>query len=375
MPELFEKLASEPRLLMEADLRPLQTSRFQPTGFPDLGAARYQLHDGTEMLLVESAQSVANRLEAACWDDAEGDLVESLQGLPYVKINLGELGETTTVHEFHRLNSPYIWEADEKAVNEATNKFKKDLREAIGLKEGASKKKKAKEGEESGEVGADVPGVLNYRRLARSVFKYDPNSLVHGVFLEKLAGRLRLTRALSGFIEAEKVRAAESGGTKMDHVLPKPKQLGLDAKTGFGHVPFHRTEFTAGKITASFNLDLALLRGYGLGKDATDLLIALALFKVQRFLEQGLRLRTACDLETVNGGLRVTRPDGFAIPSLAALEACLKEKIAACASVGLFASPSVTEIEWKPKPKKDSNSKKDEPDQAEETNEEEESES
>jgi CRISPR-associated protein Csb1 len=66
MSELFDRLANEPRLLMEAELRPLQTPRFQPTGFPDLGPARYQLHDGTEMLLVESAQSVANRLEAAC---------------------------------------------------------------------------------------------------------------------------------------------------------------------------------------------------------------------------------------------------------------------------------------------------------------------
>ena len=57
--------------------------------------------------------------------------------------------------------------------------------------------------------------------------------------------------------------------------------MGLDAKEGFGNVPFHRTEFTAEKITAYFNLDLSLLRGYGLGEDATDLLIALALFEDQ----------------------------------------------------------------------------------------------
>ena len=73
------------------ELKPIQGDRFQTTGFPDLGPARYQLHDGTEMLLVESSQSVANRLEAVCWDDAAGDLVKSLTGLPYVKIDLGEL--------------------------------------------------------------------------------------------------------------------------------------------------------------------------------------------------------------------------------------------------------------------------------------------
>jgi CRISPR-associated protein Csb1 len=62
----FQALKSAPRLLMEAELKPLQGDRFQPTGFADLGPARYTLPDGTDMLLVESAQSVANRMELAC---------------------------------------------------------------------------------------------------------------------------------------------------------------------------------------------------------------------------------------------------------------------------------------------------------------------
>ncbi|WP_201789144.1 type I-U CRISPR-associated protein Cas7 [Scytonema hofmannii] len=61
----FTKLQNESRLLIEAELIPLQGTRFQPTGFPDLDAATYTLpgKEKTEMLLVESAQSVANRLE------------------------------------------------------------------------------------------------------------------------------------------------------------------------------------------------------------------------------------------------------------------------------------------------------------------------
>ncbi len=54
------------RILMEVDLKPVQGSRFQPTGFPDLGVASYELADGTSMLLVESAQSMGNRLEVVC---------------------------------------------------------------------------------------------------------------------------------------------------------------------------------------------------------------------------------------------------------------------------------------------------------------------
>ncbi len=59
----FDKLEGAPRLMVEATLEPVQGERFQPTGFPDLGPATYTLPDGTGKLLVESAQSMANRLE------------------------------------------------------------------------------------------------------------------------------------------------------------------------------------------------------------------------------------------------------------------------------------------------------------------------
>ena len=47
---LYTTLQQQPRLLIEADLRPVQGDRFQPTGFPDLGAATYKRPDGTPML-------------------------------------------------------------------------------------------------------------------------------------------------------------------------------------------------------------------------------------------------------------------------------------------------------------------------------------
>ena len=37
----LEQLTGQPRLLVEARLEPVQGTRFQPTGFPDLGAAVY----------------------------------------------------------------------------------------------------------------------------------------------------------------------------------------------------------------------------------------------------------------------------------------------------------------------------------------------
>ena len=41
MPLDLSSLEGAARLLIEVPLRPIQGSRFQPTGFPDLGAATY----------------------------------------------------------------------------------------------------------------------------------------------------------------------------------------------------------------------------------------------------------------------------------------------------------------------------------------------
>ena len=102
---------SSGRLLVEADLVPLQGQRFQPTGFADLGAAVYTLPDGTRMLLVESAQSMANRLEQTIVTP-DGEVIPELEGLSYVAAELkgkdvGPLS-TTTLLEAHRLASPFI---------------------------------------------------------------------------------------------------------------------------------------------------------------------------------------------------------------------------------------------------------------------------
>ncbi len=348
----YNALANQPRLLLEATLKPLQGERFQPTGFADLGPAVYKLPDDSQHLLLESAQSVANYLEKACWDAGKGDLIEALKGLPYVKIDCGRFGTTTTLHEFHRLNSPYLWKGDD---NEKSSAFRKAFCDKLGLKV-PSAKKGDKDSEEEG--SSSVPGVLNHKKMTDAIFWFDPCSLIHGVFLEKLDGRMRVTRALSGFIEAANVRRVESGGVKVDHVLPSPRKAGLDAKGGFGNVPYPKTEFVAEKngITAFFNLDLALLRGYGLPDEGYRLLIAISLLKIRRFLDLDLRLRAACDLEVVTDekntdGLRVTRPKaGFTIPALAELEVECKTLIKQCAGKKLFADkPAESEFKLAPK--------------------------
>lgn len=308
----FKDLKDQSRLLIEANLEPLQGTRFQPTGFPDLGAATYQLPgNNTRMLLLESTQSVANRLENSIWDEANQDIVAPLQGVPYVVVKQDGEILTNSLLEAHRLNSFYILEGKDRSF---FNQLKKEL---------------------------DAPeGPVDFRKLAQTLARYDLNSLLHGIFLAKkeiAGGRFKLARALSGFIEAYNVEVVSSGGVKNDRVNPA-----ADAKKGGGNIPYHREEYTAERITAYFSLDLAQIRGYRLGSDLENLLIAIALYKIQRFLDHGLRLRTACDLDAIS--ITVSRPSGFELPSYADLTKALPVLVKAASSA--FATPPVTVVQY-----------------------------
>jgi CRISPR-associated protein Csb1 len=80
---------------------------------------------------------------------------------------------------------------------------------------------------------------------------------------------------------------------------------------------------------AFFGLDLHQIRGYDLGAAAKRMLVLLALFKIAALLEGDLRLRTACDLVPASP-LRVERPAGFTMPSVAARRAERPSAIATC---------------------------------------------
>lgn len=305
-------LSKAPRLLFEVPLKPVQGQRFQPTGFPGLGAATFQTATGA-CLLVESAQSMANRLEQTCWDSAKQDLKPELQGISHVRVVRG-LGAseserkrskatsflTDTVLESHRINSPYLLEGNNE-----------DFFDTL-----------------KAELGGLDEGPIDRRLLAEKLLKYDVGSLIHGVFLAKkelAGGRLRIARALSAFIEADGVQIAASGGVKNDHVNPQG-----DTKSGFGNVPFARDEFTADRITLYVSLDLGQIRGYGLGEQVERLLILLALYKVRALVDGSLRLRTACDLEAAVNVIGAKRPEGFTLPPIDDISRDLQAVVAAC---------------------------------------------
>lgn len=299
MPLDLTPLQNQPRLLLEVALKPVQGARFQPTGFPNLGHAVYESPDGEgRIVLVESAQSMANRLEAVCWDDNANDWIPPLKGLPIIKV-VDKNGEslTNSVLEAHRINSEYI--ARSKEFEQISEKLNFQKNKPFDVR----------------------------KQLVPVLLEFDINSLIHGVFLEEIAGVIRIPRVLSSFIEAHGASVASSGGVKFNRVDPT-------LKSGEGNVPFSREEWVAERITAYFNLDLRQIRAFGLGNDVERLLIALSLFKIRRFLIEGLRLRTACDLDVDK--ITVTRPDQFELPNIDHLTAELPALIDTVGSKGLF---------------------------------------
>ncbi|WP_028708765.1 type I-G CRISPR-associated RAMP protein Csb1/Cas7g [Propionicicella superfundia] len=268
------------RTTLTLPLVPVAGARFQPTGFPNLGAAVFpRLEDGVEIpcLHVESPQSMANRFEETTWRVAEQRPVEAFDAIPYVEV-VDPDGEflTSSRLEAHRLASAYIMDGSIDGED-----AEKVIERKLGLVAGKP---------------------TNHREVARAIFDLDPLSLVHGVFFARKSWptQPKVARAITSFIDADDVRVAASGGVKTDGVNQKTAE-GRGAESGYGMVPHLRTEYTARAITAYVTVDHEQLRSYGLGDERTELLEAIIDYELSHFFnDEGMRLRTACDLKVVD---------------------------------------------------------------------------
>ena len=122
-----EVLNGESPLILTATLEPIAGDRFQPAGFPEIGHVIYKAprKDGStqNVCIVDSAASMANHLESVCQRGAHDlDLVEDLDGMPYIRCVTGDLKNdklpsenrevvVTSLTEGHRIASNYFFGA------------------------------------------------------------------------------------------------------------------------------------------------------------------------------------------------------------------------------------------------------------------------
>jgi CRISPR-associated protein Csb1 len=264
-------------------LEPALGWRFQPTGFPNLGAAEFDrpVEGGgwERCLLVESEQSMANRLEATLWDEPAESPIALVADLPHLVWQHEDGRRTSSRLEAHRIASPYF----RNAVTGDGEKGIDWLNARLGLTDDRLR----------------APF-----EFAGGLFELDPLCLVHGVFLSDKGfnGNPRVARAITANIEAYDVREAHSGGVKKDSVRTGAS-AGKGAAEGYGMVPFDRTEWTAQRIEAHVAIDLDQIESYRLSDERTSVLLALARFEVASLFSNVLRLRTSCDLEVTAGSV------------------------------------------------------------------------
>lgn len=291
---MIEALMEEPRFVVDAALAPVSGSTFQPTGFPDLGAAEFERPDGSIAVLVESVQSLTNHFEAIGWDAHARRPIALLEALPYIEVVAGsdEALLTTSREEPHRLAAAYV--RDSTIEGEGGTAW---IANRLGLTAGRP---------------------LDWPHIYREIFALDPLCLVHGVFFsdQKWHGNPKVRRALTAVIEAHDAKPVIWGGVKRDDVSFRQEGAGT-AEEGYGFVPYGRKDYTAREIRLTASIDLQQIRGYGLDETATRLLSAIALWELSSLLAGPLRLRTACDLEVIS--LSVRRPDAATLPTPAEL--------------------------------------------------------
>lgn len=271
--ELDRWLTEDDRLIVQADWRPLLNDRFQPTTFPNLGAAEYT-SQGETTLVVDSPQSMANRLEGLSWDEAAMRPRGPFQGLPYVEVRSAATGQylTSSRQEAHRLSG--AWLRGSKTVE--GQDWMAFLNERLGLAQ-------------------DVP--LDWRRVCRAVSDLDPFSLTHGVFFSdaKIHGQPKIPRAITATMDALRAKSVTSGGVKKDAVGARNEFTGGSGE-GYGSIPYPRVEYTAEVIRSLFVLDVEQLRSYGLDAERTEILFLLGVWEIAQYVAKPRRHRTFCDL-------------------------------------------------------------------------------
>jgi len=341
-------LKGESPLVLIAQLEPVAgQDRFQPAGFPEIGHVIYKAPrtDGQESVcIVDSPASMANHLESVCMRGAHDfALVEDLYDMPYLRCVTGSLDKNgklkkrelvvTSLTEGHRIASDYFLEGERidgdasvvtqvKALKEEAKRLKdaaKNLKDDENKNLEKQAKAKTKEASElesaarfrstlANKFGIVLPGSSKAHPPAekwwdvfKTIFQYDPNSLVHGVLFPKW--QIKIPRFLTAHLEAFGASRVDRSGVKLDRLQ----------KTTSGQPIFAVDDAVAREIRATFILDVNLLRSFGRSNGETTLglddrqkefLVALALWKIRRLLETPFRFRSGCHLSLKSGGLR-----------------------------------------------------------------------
>jgi CRISPR-associated protein Csb1 len=347
------------RMVLKARLQPVaELDRFQPAGFPEIGHVIYDAPrvDGSleKVCIVDSAASMANHLEAVCRSAPhDPDAVADLQGMPYLRCvtdagwpdhNNEENKKkpkqvvVTSLTEGHRIASTYFLGERVKGKEGKPDTIRGQRVTGDQLPSETFGEQLARECGVLAGLGKKAhPPAAAWWTVFSTIFRYDPNALVHGVLFPQW--QIKIPRMLTAHLEAFGAGRVDRSGVKFDRL----------GKTTSGQPIFAVDDATAGEIRATFVLDLALLRSFGRKESGNDsekclglkdsqkrFLLALALWKIGRLLRGPFRYRSGCDLEC----MEACWDDGDVKAALGAID--IKQAIKDAA----FEAQATTDIYW-----------------------------
>ncbi len=214
-----------------AKLAPVADShRFQPAGFPEVGHVIYKApgKDGQteDVCIVDSPASMANHLETVCCQSGtDPTLHPDLKGLPYVAcVTDGRDGKRdrvvcTTLTEGHRIASDYFLDGLLDEVRKEGTGGGKKKKSAEEFWEGEPFRVRLRKEFCIQEVEKDKRYFLypdNWWTIYDTIFRYDPNSLVHGVLFAK--EQIKISRILTAHLEAIGAARVGRSGVKFDRL-------------------------------------------------------------------------------------------------------------------------------------------------------------
>jgi CRISPR-associated protein Csb1 len=338
-------------LVLFASFEPIGgLDRFQPAEFPEVGHVIYKAPRSSgaveNVCVVDSAASMANHLESLCMRGAHDyELVDDLQGMPYLRCVTGDLEDgrlpaenrevvVTSLTEGHRIASTYFF------GNRPKKTMKWDGKGAQRLTEDDAPAQKSF-GDELAEpenfgIALDGnkkahPPADKWWNVFKTIFRYDPNALVHGVLFPQW--QIKIPRVLTAHLEAFGASRVDRSGVKFDRL----------GKTTSGQPIFAVDDATAREIRATFILDIALVHSFGrkngndavgLGDEQKNFLVALALWKIQQLLAVPFRFRSGCHLKCA----KLNDDKGE--------EVKIDVNIQSAISEAKFQEPRVTDIFW-----------------------------
>jgi CRISPR-associated protein Csb1 len=329
-------LTHVPAANTSVDIKCVVKGAFNPSIFPNVGRLIFRLQD-KDCLIMDSFASVTNMLEGTV--QLPGTEAPIFEGLPYIKMVDGDGNyRATSLTLPHRIASGYL------------------LKNKSAMLDGKK-------------FGDGIKAEIVTNGLHKTLLKYCPMSLLHGVWFSQLeGGNYKISKSITGSLLAVDVKEAIVGGLSMDNVWKSAETLDLSdfadnpkkaSEVGVGMIPHSTTRYVCDRVMGSFQISDLQIESYPIPPEGKRLLKALAVYEVLAFIETVPMHRTDCNLQVID--VEINQPLTVGEQELktsAAAKVAVEEAIKDCQKSSILGAVQEVSVTLKEKSKTDPAPKK-----------------